>query len=26
VSYSTFPAILETIDRIADTVRPRVAG
>jgi probable F420-dependent oxidoreductase len=26
VSYSTFPAIFETIDRIADTIRPRVAG
>ena len=26
VSYSTFPAILETIDLIADEIKPRVAG
>ena len=26
VSYSTFPAILETIDLVADEIKPRVAG
>ena len=25
VSYSTFPAIFETIDRVAEQIRPRVA-
>ena len=26
VSYATYPAILETIDAIAEELRPRVAG
>ena len=26
VSYSTYPAILETIDLVADKIRPQLAG